>query len=936
MQEIDLWENEPDWEEVVASVLGEQVEADEDRGSASGELKMVDDSYVKVNLPWGQVTFSAKSVDVPEGFLANIVHCSDKEVEIHFKYDPSSDHIYDNLSHLSRQDVHGGVILNLSNTPLNALCLKYLLPKETFATELAKGLLKKNLKLNKKPVVELTNDGRQVEIFVPKIKFYKEIPEKLGSYPLTSGGYRLPLDKVMELEQLIATKAKEDPRLPVVEISDDVLNINREPIPGFTGDINSLKVIPVSVLNIVANNIQSWKDRNKNSKSAADNLAAMGINSLYDLLFWLPRRYIDKSNPQEVYDLLTGESATVLGKIKKAINLPNNKGVKFTLETDSNELVDVIFWNQMWLKNKYAIGSEVIVTGRMSWYMGKPNVSGASIDHSEEVALLPIVPVYNQSPTKGITTRFLLAAIRELVMRLGDFEFPDYFKLGLNKDEKYSSVLNELHFPSSLELHEKAVDLLAYYELVLMQVQMDYLKGTGEKKQGVVQEGKNNNSQKLAIKGFPWELTNSQKSAVKRLNKLMAGSEPARVLLNSDVGTGKTVVAQLVALRAFDSGMQAVLAAPTEVLARQIYNSFKKLVAQLPDDSRPVIELIVSGVPVKERNAIKRGIKDGSVHILVGTHSVLGSTIEYKDLGLVVIDEQQKFGAKQRTEILERRGDGGEPDLLMQSATPIPRSMAQVFYGEMEMIALEGKPEGRKPVVTEWIVENPSEIVKTAKHRVWDDIKKEAAKGNQTFVVTPLVSDSAKFDAASVESSFADLKKIFGLRVCMIHGQMKIDDQRKTMEDFRNKVYDVLVASSVVEVGVDIPDTTRVVILSADRFGASSLHQIRGRAGRNSKQSKCYLVSLGKTKSAQVRLQAMVDFTDGFEVAKIDLESRGAGNIFNTNQSGASDLIFASLAKHSEKIPAAKDLAQKIKESGYYDLALADANEKFKQEQRLA
>ena len=392
------------------------------------------------------------------------------------------------------------------------------------------------------------------------------------------------------------------------------------------------------------------------------------------------------------------------------------------------------------------------------------------------------------------------------------------------------------------------------------------------------------------------------------------------------VVTHNTVISQLSCMQALDNGYQSVLAAPTEVLAVQLYETFENILKMMPEDKRPTLAFLGGTLKAKERREILKYVKTGDIDILIGTHAVLNKKIEFRNLGLIVIDEQQKFGKAQREALLNSRTDGLKPDLLAQTATPIPRSTAQAFYGDIDLISLKGKPKGRIEIVTEWIKDNPRNITKDSENKVWKDVRKEVEKGHQAFVVVPMVNESKKMDSASVEGAYKDLKKsLKGLNVGFTHGSLKKADQHEVMEQFRNKELDVLIASTVIEVGVDVPNATRVVILSADRLGASSLHQIRGRVGRSNLESKCYLVSEGKTVASQKRLQALVDSTDGFEIAQVDLATRGEGDLFGDRQAGDSALRFSSLVDHGKLIGDAKRMAEEIYESEHKEIALRDA-----------
>lgn len=391
--------------------------------------------------------------------------------------------------------------------------------------------------------------------------------------------------------------------------------------------------------------------------------------------------------------------------------------------------------------------------------------------------------------------------------------------------------------------------------------------------------------------------------------------------------THNTVIAQLSCMQALDNGYQSVLAAPTEVLAEQLFSTFEKILELMPEEKRPTIAFLGGKLKAKERNEITKYVKSGDIHILIGTHAVLNKKLEFRNLGLIVIDEQQKFGKAQREALLESRADGLKPDIIAQTATPIPRSTAQAFYGDIDLISLVGKPKGRIEIVTKWVKEQPKLITKNKDHEMWKDVMEEIKKGHQVFVVVPMVYESKKMDSASVEGAYKDLVKTLpNAKIGFTHGSLKKDEQQKAMEEFRTNKTDILVASTVIEVGVDVPNATRIVILSADRLGASSLHQIRGRVGRNSLASTCYLVSEGKTQTSQKRLQALVDSSDGFEIAKVDLETRGQGDLFGDRQAGDSNsLRFSNLVDHSKLVGEAQDLAKKIYESEFKERAIRDA-----------
>ena len=837
------------------------------------------------------------------------------------------------LHKLEEFEQEGFFVYRCSFGAINAFVLRHMLGKLPCTVSPADGrLLGQEANKIQKPVARIASTGKHIEVAIPSVRFYTDLVKKVGGYP-AAGAYRIAMARLLDLEAL--NEAAET-CLPKIEFDTAVLQLNRQPIPAFDGTLDSLKKIPVGVLNVVSANAQTWKALKSSDKTLEQKINDFGITSLHQLLFTLPRRFIDKTNPQEIEGLMEGESVTIVGKIDAVGEMPGGAGIVFNISNARDRSIRCTFFRQVWLKAKYKVGDEVLLTGKVSWFNRQIQLNGSSIEHAEEAAVLPIVPIYKQSETKGVTTNLLMAANRELLHRAGKIELPEYFRQADRME--YTEALTELHFPSSLANFKRACDDLAYYELIYMQLIMQEERAKADDKTGLAITGGPRKLQGKAAKLLPFKLTNSQVEGVKKFNQLLADDAPSQTLLNADVGAGKTLVAQLACLKAVESGYQAILLGPTEILARQLFSTLEKLKDTLAENGEEIsITFLGAGMKVREKKPILAGIKEGSIDIVVGTTSVMGDSVEYSNLGLICIDEQQKFGAEQRTRLLNSRADGKTPDLLMMSATPIPRSTAQVFYGDMEMIELTEKPPGRLPIITEWIMDDPIEFSRATANPVWSDVRAEAEAGNQTFVITPMVMDSDKVDAASVEKTFQNLSQVTlqGLSVGFVHGRMKKDEQQAVMQDFRAKKYDVLVASTVVEVGVDIPDATRVVILSADRLGASSLHQIRGRVGRNSKQSKCYLVSIGKTENSQIRLQSLVDSENGFDIALSDLDVRGEGKMFGTEQSGSSEMIFASLAKHRNWIEVAKTEAEAILSSEWRDIALADARARFESAERL-
>lgn len=817
-------------------------------------------------------------------------------------------------------------------TPENAYILRYALKNYKSITGVKDSLKTIGSLANEvyQPYAILSEDNKTINIHTMEVYPYKNLVNKLGGYKV-KGNYRINSSKGLDLVLMNKNLPKV---LPKFKIDKKIIELFAKDLNGFDGYVNSLKDIPLDELNVIKNDQQTWKERKKSAKSTLEKLESFGLSNLYDLLYHLPRKYIDKSQPQEVKDMIADEKTTIIGKIAK-VNTGNSfsskvSKVTFVITTEAGESIESVFWRQHWLAIKFSVGDEVVITGKVSYFMNEKVINGASIEHSDEAAILPIVPIYPQSETRGITTQLILNATREMMQRAGNIELPEYFEKSSFKGMSFSEALMQLHFPESLEKHSLALDALAFYELVYTQIIIKQTDLKIKAKSGIpMDENSENPIQRKVIESLPFNLTGSQIKAVEDMNSKMNSDKPASVLLNADVGAGKTIVAQLSCLRAAESGYQAALIAPNETLAQQLFRTFKKLI---DDSGVPVnIEFLPGGLKVKEKKRILEGLFDGSIDIVVGTQAILYDAVEFKNLGFVAFDEQQKFGAEQRSEILDRQSETHAPHFMMQSATPIPRSTAQVFYGEMDIIELTEKPAGRKPIETIWVKKNYQEVIDQYANELWEDIREEAEKGNQTFILTPMVKDSDKADVASVKGTHRKLSEVnlSSLKVGFAHGQMKKDELHQVMSDFREKKYDVLVASTVIEVGVDIPDATRMVIMSADRLGASSLHQIRGRVGRNSKESICYLISDAERESSTRRLQSLVDSNDGFDIAKADLESRGEGMLFGSNQSGKGGMKFASIMTHKDLIDEASRTADAIIDSQYADQALEDAVNTF-------
>lgn len=779
-------------------------------------------------------------------------------------------------------------------------------------SEDAQAVLDRNISLVVKPSVFLFDDTH-VGLECPGIPYYMSVMDKLGAAPKSYTMYTVAFSRAFEVIRLIKSLKS---FLPEFEVQDSIKDVLLKPLDSFDGTLSSLFTGDIRDLFTVNN---AWKAK-------PEGFEKVGYTSPAEFALKKPLRYIDKTKVTPTDDWEKDEDVVFIAKIsdKKVVKFEHGA---FTLQLGDSQ-IDTIFYRRQWMVDKFPVGEEVLVIGKYTGMSrGAYKVAGASMDSLMEANSLPIVPLYSQSTKNNVNTKIIMNAVYELFDRLAPVtkDIAGY----INKDSASMSLqhaVKSLHFPENSEDYKEALEVLAYYELVFMQLLIIHRKATEEKKQGLSKPIKKGGMLQAAITGLPFDLTSEQRKALRQLSDLLTSESAEQALVSGDVGSGKTAVAQLVCLQAVEAGYQAVLAGPTEVLSEQLYKTFCSMIDGIPQEKRPSIVYLSGALKAKEKREVYKAIEYGEVDIIVGTHSVLNKNVPYKNLGVVCVDEQQKFGSAQREALLHVREDEYMPDIITLTATPIPRSTAQVFYGDINLVTIEAKPAGRLPIITEWIKEDPRKLAKTKSAKLWKDIKAEVDAGHKVFVVVPMVNENAKMNVSSVKETLRDLKKVFpNENIEAVHGQMKKDEQTSHIENFRSGDANILIASTVIEVGVDIPLATRMVILSADRLGASSLHQIRGRVGRNSLQSKCYLVSNNEKENNTARLMSLVNSNNGFEIATADLHTRGEGDLFGTTQSGSTSLRFANLVDHSKLIESARAEAQRIYTTPRKLEAVADA-----------
>ncbi|MGH9164762.1 MAG: ATP-dependent DNA helicase RecG [Acidimicrobiales bacterium] len=651
-----------------------------------------------------------------------------------------------------------------------------------------------------------------------------------------------------------------------------------------------------------------------------DGLAAMGIETVLDLVMHYPRRYIDRTNQARIRDLAVGAEAMVLGVVKKvsARRTKNRRSLVEVEVFDGSAYLRCTFFNQPWRSGQLPVGTEVVLFGKLEMYGPRRQLTHPVVDLVGN-RTGRIIPVYPQSEKAGLTTWDLGDMVAEALTRAGTFAdpLPERWRTELDVVGR-SWAFNQIHNPESMGAASSARKRLALDELLRLQMALVLRKRAVERDAVGIRHVVSGELVDRFHDRLPFPLTGAQRRAGAEIAADLAGPHPMHRLLQGDVGAGKTVVALDALLTGVQGGWQGALMAPTEVLAEQHFLGIGGLVEGLVVDDettlsgeRPLrVDLLTNRTTAAERARLHDRLRGGQSDILVGTHALLTGEVEFARLGVVVIDEQHRFGVEQRA-ILRGKGGkdgGGEPDVLVMTATPIPRTAAMLVYGDLDLTVLDELPPGRTPVTTAW-ARGPAEEA-----AAWDRVRAEVTAGHQAYVVCPLVEDSERVQARAATAELEHLSGgvLAGLRLGLLHGQLPAREKEAVMAAFRRSEVDVLVATTVIEVGVDVANATVMVIEDAERFGMAQLHQLRGRVGRGADASWCYLLSEAATPEAEERLAAMVRTTDGFELAEVDLDLRGEGTILGTRQKGRSDLKLASLRRDKALVAAARRVADAI------------------------
>jgi ATP-dependent DNA helicase RecG len=644
----------------------------------------------------------------------------------------------------------------------------------------------------------------------------------------------------------------------------------------------------------------------------AEALAAMDIHTVLDLLTHYPRRYLDRTRQAAIVDLRVGEEALVLATVKRA-QVRRTRQRRTIVEADvfdGSSYLRCVFFNQPWRTKQLSAGTQAVFFGKVETYRGRRQMTNPVVDLVGD-RTGRIVPIYPQSDKAGLTTWELAGWIEEALARAGPFAdpLPAGWRDRLDVVDR-TWAFRAIHNPDSMAGAQTARRRLVLDELLRMQLALVMRKRAIERESKGIRHSTEGELVRRFHERLPFRLTGAQKGAIDEIAADLAGPHPMHRLLQGDVGSGKTLVAVTALLMGIQGGYQGALMAPTEVLAEQHDLSVRHLLGHLdvPDPStltgdRPLrVELVTNRTTAGERARILARVAEGGVDLLIGTHALLEERVSFAALGVVVIDEQHRFGVEQRAAL---RGKGDDPDVLVMTATPIPRTAAMTVYGDLDVTVLGEMPPGRTPVTTRWA---KGELEEAEAYR---RVAEEVAAGHQAYVVCPLVEESEKVQARSAKEEFERLSTEVWpeLRLGLLHGQMAAKDKEMVMSSFRGGDLDVLVATTVIEVGVDVPNATVMLIEDADRFGMAQLHQLRGRVGRGGGQSWCYLLGEATTPDSQARLAALERTTDGFELAEVDLEIRGEGTVLGTRQKGHSDLKLASLRRDREWVGRAREVA---------------------------
>ncbi len=642
-------------------------------------------------------------------------------------------------------------------------------------------------------------------------------------------------------------------------------------------------------------------------------LEKSGVSVIEDFFYYFPRRYEDRTKFSPISKLQEGQVQTIKAEVlaKNARTSFRRRGfsiIEVTVGDDSGK-ISCVWFNQPYLKDYFKVKDTLILYGKVERYanrlqMSSPEFEIVSGDKDQSLSIGRIVPVYTLP--QNMTQR----SLRKIIKSVAD-EYLPFVNDSLPFDiRSRNDLLNlaksiiSMHFPQDHQIQQQAYRRLAFEEFFVFQLPLVLRKLKKANKSGIVHKVEGKLKQDF-INCLSFKLTESQKKVIEEIKLDMARPQAMQRLLQGDVGSGKTVVANIACMIAIQGGYQAAFMVPTEILAKQHFEKISSQLSALSFQQKQIkVALLTSSIDKKEKQKIQQEAKEGRIDLVIGTHALLEESVGFKNLGLVVIDEQHKFGVSQRA-LLPKKGIN--PDVLIMTATPIPRTLAITLYGDLDISVINELPAGRLPVKTLHFSQEQA-------LQAYGLARNELKQGRQVYVIYPVIEESYELDIAGVKKAFSELKagEFKEFRLGLIHGRLKQEEQDQVMSDFRNMDLDMLISTTVLEVGIDIPNATCMIIQHAERFGLSQLHQLRGRVGRGGLESVCILVADAATEEAKARIQTMVQFNDGFRIAEEDLKIRGPGEFFGSRQHGLAELKIANPLTQMKLLKMARDEAIKL------------------------
>lgn len=639
-------------------------------------------------------------------------------------------------------------------------------------------------------------------------------------------------------------------------------------------------------------------------------LNAVGIYNIKKAIEYFPRDYEDRNNIKAVPQMNDGENVSFIGEVS-IINPNRRTGTGKTLSkilfSGDQGHITGIWFNQPYIIQNFKVGERVFLYGRISKKMGEVQIVEPQYERDVENAVAGITPIYPSN--KYLSQKVLRKTISQALEHI-DEELEETLPESIRKIYKLPDIKTtyiNLHIPSSMKSLNFYRRRIKFEELLTLQLGLFLIKKSLINSSSSF--GIPISSEMVAFKeALPFELTNAQAKTIREILSDMKCTKPMNRLLQGDVGSGKTIIAIIALFNVAKNGYQGAMMAPTEILAEQHFETLSKILHKWGLK----VELVTGGTPKKRKNEILEGLKNGEIDIIVGTHALIQENVEFSRLALVITDEQHRFGVRQRAELINK---GHNPHVLVMTATPIPRTLALFIYGDMDISIINELPKGRQSITTKF-------VKASSRDSVYNSLKEEIKNGRQVYVVCPLVEESEKIEAQSAVETEIKLKEKYfrEFRVGLLHGKMSSREKDEVMHNFKEGNIDVLVSTTVIEVGVNVPNATVMIVENADRFGLAQLHQLRGRVGRGVHKSFCYLISEAKSEEARNRMKIMTSTNDGFIIAEKDMEMRGTGEFFGTRQHGLPELKMADIVRDLEVLKETRDLSREIIDNNYFGI----------------